>query len=1354
MVRASYDKPSSNRHNKKPSESSDTKMKSYKATTESYPVTDPGLLNQTAWTNATVALEHINKGRAIGNKPGLWMRSRIQEELFQLGKMLQKHAGKVLFTGFLLLSTFTVGLRNAILENRIEKLWVEQGGRLDRELSYIEETLGSGSGGVNQMLIQTLADDEESPSPSIFSPESLLMHMDVLKEATRTTAEMDDVTWKLSDLCYKTSMPPTEQKFVEDILDNLFPCAIITPLDCFWEGSKILGPDMPVRVPLGDGTGSMPVSWPTLHPIQLFERMQEMFTSFPFEVFQDFMKRAGITSGYQNKPCLNPLDPQCPSTAPNKVNGRVPDIGYELTGGCYGFATRYMHWPEQLIVGGGVKNKTGYFRSAGGLQSMVQIMGPKDLHDYWTDTWKVHTVNWDQEKAEEILREFQKNFEETIKRGVVKSRKFDFHSYSSLGLQNIMKTFSVINIPHIALGFAFMVIYTIGSLYRWSDKVRSHVGLGLGGLLLVSLSVAAGLGLAALLGISFNAASTQIVPFLALGLGVNSMFLLIHTFNQQTHLNIQYEDQVGAVLRKSGVSVLTTAICNVAAFLSAAVIPIPALRSFCFQAALLTGLNLCSMLVLFPSMIALDVRRVFAGQLDIFFCVKQEKQNNKTQQLKEVVNNEINELKADRLKLRSEKFPKSTASSKNTDLENGTNERCYVTCNISDCDQWSLTWFASNYFTKWIVSTPVKVVTIVTVLALMVASIYGIGKVKDGLDLTDVVPRNTSVWNFLEAQDKYFGFYNMYGITEGNFEYPQNQRLLYEYHDSFVRVNNIIKDDDGGLPEFWLSLFRTWLTKLQGAYDDDFSKGFIDEDGWKSQASDDSILAYKLLVQTGHVDYPIDKSQLRNARLVKNGIINPNGFYNYLSAWYTNDAMAYSYSQAALVPIPKEWYHDPRDYDLRIPKSKPIKYAQIPFLLINLGDTEAMVQTISEVREICERFATQGLPNFPHGIPFTFWEQYLNLRLYLILALACSLGAVFITVCILMMSPWTAAVIILIIASIIGQLFGALGLLGIKLSAVPAVILILSVGIGVEFTIHIMMSFVGSIGDRQKRTTLAIEHMFAPVVHGAISTFLGVLMLAFSEFDFVVRYFFLVLAALIVFGLFNGLIFLPVLLVILGPPAQVEPSGSDSNPGSLPPCTPEPSPPKFKVRQPKPAVAKSSKSSGNIGSFSKSKRHNSDLSLSTIAEESQSQDSSVSNSNGSYYSEQGPNNIHSQTQNPLQSSLGGTSVFLEPHITVETSTIPANVSSSGSSRSSSPAAGSSQVTKVTATAKFKLELMTPMNNGLDTGSGPSGAGRHSSRSRSRRSSSSSRGGESSVHSSLDPGSLTSSLSSDGGYSEK
>ena len=37
------------------------------------------------------------------------------------------------------------------------------------------------------------------------------------------------------------------------------------------------------------------------------------------------------------------------------------------------------------------------------------------------------------------------------------------------------------------------------------------------------------------------------------------------------------------------------------------------------------------------------------------------------------------------------------------------------------------------------------------------------------------------------------------------------------------------------------------------------------------------------------------------------------------------------------------------------------------------------------------------------------------------------------------------------------ELFGFMGLMGIKMSAVPAVVLILSVGIGVEFTVHITL---------------------------------------------------------------------------------------------------------------------------------------------------------------------------------------------------------------------------------------------------------------------------------------------------------
>ena len=51
-------------------------------------------------------------------------------------------------------------------------------------------------------------------------------------------------------------------------------------------------------------------------------------------------------------------------------------------------------------------------------------------------------------------------------------------------------------------------------------------------------STLSGMGLAALIGIPFNACTTQIVPFLVLGLGVDNLFLLTHTFAAQIQTDI------------------------------------------------------------------------------------------------------------------------------------------------------------------------------------------------------------------------------------------------------------------------------------------------------------------------------------------------------------------------------------------------------------------------------------------------------------------------------------------------------------------------------------------------------------------------------------------------------------------------------------------------------------------------------------------------------------------------------------------------------------------------------------------------------------------------------------------------
>ncbi len=400
-------------------------------------------------------------------------------------------------------------------------------------------------------------------------------------------------------------------------------------------------------------------------------------------------------------------------------------------------------------------------------------------------------------------------------------------------------------------------------------------------------------------------------------------------------------------------------------------------------------------------------------------------------------------------------------------------------------------------------------------------------------------------------------------------------------------------------------------------------------------------------------------------------------------------------------------------------------------------------------------------------------------RFWLFLTLASAVACVFVVLSAVFCSFHLGAVGAVTVLALLVQLLGFMGAAGVGLSAVPAVILVLAAGMGVHFTIHVLTGFATSVGCKSRRAFLSVRHMSAPVLHGAATTFLGVAMLAASEFDFIFRYFFLVLTALVALGLFNGLVFLPVLLSSLGPPAEVIPKRREGEEDdfsadriSLP--SPEPSPrPAYNTRSSSrignssnssrqklhlkssnrnaatPVTRLSSSRSGRYDApqFPTPRRHDSDASLSTIAEESQSYVSS------SYDQQQGCRGGCTSTSSSYNGG-GGASVFVEPEVIVETTTVE-----NGESRCSTP--GANQTTRVTATAKFKVEVHAPT---------PSAAVERPSSRRSRRGSNRSGGGAgpSPQHSiaavssnsgsdSSNPPSVSSSISSTGGdlgFSEK
>ena len=132
-------------------------------------------------------------------------------------------------------------------------------------------------------------------------------------------------------------------------------------------------------------------------------------------------------------------------------------------------------------------------------------------------------------------------------------------------------------------------------------------------------------------------------------------------------------------------------------------------------------------------------------------------------------------------------------------------------------------------------------------------------------------------------------------------------------------------------------------------------------------------------------------------------------------------------------------------------------------------------------------------------------HTFTHFRFFLILALVAVMFGVFLVVSVFLLNLWAASLTVLMSAVVVFQLAGFMGSIEVHLSAAPAVLLVAAVGIGLEFTLHILLGFLTSIGSRSRRVGLAMTHMAPPVIHSAVSTILATLMLLFSEFDFIRR---------------------------------------------------------------------------------------------------------------------------------------------------------------------------------------------------------------------------------------------------------
>lgn len=150
----------------------------------------------------------------------------------------------------------------------------------------------------------------------------------------------------------------------------------------------------------------------------------------------------------------------------------------------------------------------------------------------------------------------------------------------------------------------------------------------------------------------------------------------------------------------------------------------------------------------------------------------------------------------------------------------------------------------------------------------------------------------------------------------------------------------------------------------------------------------------------------------------------------------------------------------------------------------------------------------------------------------IILALICVMVCTAILITNIQICFWIFVCVLLTLVNVSGFMY----IWGLTIDLVSCIALQLAVGLCVDYAAHIGHTFLTfSHKSRTKRALDTVTHIGAAVLYGGLSTILGLAMLAGSD-AYVFTAFFRIFLLVIVFGLFHGIVLLPVILSIVGPP--------------------------------------------------------------------------------------------------------------------------------------------------------------------------------------------------------------------------
>merc|ERR1719450_181450 len=219
--------------------------------------------------------------------------------------------------------------------------------------------------------------------------------------------------------------------------------------------------------------------------------------------------------------------------------------------------------------------------------------------------------------------------------------------------------------------------------------------------------------------------------------------------------------------------------------------------------------------------------------------------------------------------------------------------------------------------------------------------------------------------------------------------------------------------------------------------------------------------------------------------------------------------------------------------DLTCNKAAPkIKFSKLEFEFLYFYGTGKNLPAMWAVEKLVKDSGVPGAFTFSKA--YQTWETDAITAQQLQQNIGLAMACIFIVSLVMLASIPVCFIILFAVSLTLIDIIGFLHFWDINIDFIVCTYTVLSIGLCVDYAVHIGQAFLVQTGSKHEKALGAVSSIGPAVLNGGITTFLALFLTCFSQ-SYIFVSFFKVFFLTVVFGLFHGLVLLPVILAMAGP---------------------------------------------------------------------------------------------------------------------------------------------------------------------------------------------------------------------------